>query len=174
MGIDDIVKRCKNGDRAAWKQLYDVFAPKMFAICRRYFPYDNTANDLLHDGFIKVFSKIDNFRGEGSFEGWMRRVFVTMALERLRHDKKMVFGDCEMAASEDSGDYDQLLERISQNELLKLMESMPLGYRTVLKLYCVEGYSHKEIAKMLEITPETSRSQLSRAKVELKNLLKRC
>lgn len=173
MEKEDIVDRCKKGDRAAWKELYDLFAPKMLTICMRYSPSKDVAHDLLHDGFIKIFAKINNFRGDGSLEGWMRRVFVTLALERIRSEKKILFNDQIVLSlsSNDSGDYLELIEQISQKELLKIMESLPIGYRTVLKLYCIDGYPHSEIADMLDITPETSRSQLSRAKIEFKKRL---
>lgn len=175
METDSIVQRCKKGDRAAWKELYDIFAPQMLVVCHRYSPSGDVARDLLHDGFIKIFSKIDSFRGNGSFEGWMRRVFVTLALERIRREKKILFDDQIITSlPTENDDYPELLERISQGELFKIIDSLPIGYHTVLKLYCVDGYSHSEIAKMLKITPETSRSQLSRAKVELKKRLKRC
>ena len=154
------------------QRLYDLYAPKMMGVCFRYVHDRETALDLLHDGFITTFSKIRDFRGEGSFEGWLRRIFVTTALMHLR--KKNVLDRAEPVEAADSfgdGEYD-ILEKLSSAQLLECVGRLPEGYRTILNLYAVEGYSHREIAGMLGIDEGTSRSQYARAKVRLRNILK--
>lgn len=143
----------------------------MLAVCCRYVKERSAAEDLLHDGFVTIFMKIAEFRGDGSFEGWCKRIFVNAALgylrrkgtveqtERLEHAKDMDVG---------GGD---ALDRISGNELLDIINSMPDGYRAILNLYAVEGYSHKEIGTMLGISENTSRSQYFRARGRLQELL---
>ncbi|MFI3321745.1 MAG: sigma-70 family RNA polymerase sigma factor [Rikenellaceae bacterium] len=168
---DNIIAECKKGDRAAWQRLYELCSDDMYRLSLRYSNSHEEAKDILHDGFIKIFSKIGDYRGEGSFEGWMRRIFVTLALDNLRKNKNMDFDAEKQLEKSDSGDYLSILESISEGELISIMANLPTGYQTVLKLYCVEGYSHSEIGKMLRISTETSRSQLMRAKNRLKQLL---
>lgn len=145
----------------------------MFGVCYRYVCDREIAQDLLHDGFITVFAKIGTFRGEGSFEGWMRRVFVTTALGYLR--KRDVF---RMYDREDVllqfGSHDaSAVETMEAEELVACIARLPQGYRTVLNLFAVEGYSHREIAEMLGISEGTSRSQYLRAKNHLYRMLER-
>ncbi len=174
MNLDDIVTNCKRADRAAQKQLYELFAGKMFAICLRYTRSKDDANDLLHDGFIKVFRSISGFNSLGSFEGWMRRVFVSIALESIRRKETVIFTNDYEVDNNTNASYSHVIESIDFDALQALIEKLPTGYKTVLKLYSIEGYSHREIAEMLNISPETSRSQLSRAKNTLKELLDNC
>lgn len=166
-----LIKRCKDGDAKALRHLYELYADKMLGVCYRYVNDRDTARDLLHDGFVTVFTKIGDFRGEGSFEGWVRRIFVTTALGYLRknanlNDPRQV--DDMYDLKEDGA---SVLEKMSAQDLLKLISQMPEGYRTVLNLYAIEGYSHREIAEILEISENTSRSQYARAKNYLSKLL---
>lgn len=159
-----LIQRCQKGDRSAFNTLYDIYSGKMLGVCFRYVNDRETARDLMHDGFITVFTKIGDYRGEGSFEGWMRRIFVTTALGYLRRNGNL----SAMRNTDDlygltDGDH-SAIEKMSADELLKTIGELPDGYRTVLNLYAVEGYSHKEIAEMLKINEGTSRSQYARAK----------
>ena len=134
------------------------------SVCLRYGSNRETAEDLLQEGFIKVFSAIGSFEGSGSFEGWMRRIFVNTALEYLRKNdilKESVEIDNTEVLQE--GDY-SAIERISADELMELIAELPPGFRTVFNMFVIEGYSHKEIGDALGITESTSRSQLTRAK----------
>lgn len=143
----------------------------MFGVCCRYVSDKAVAEDLLHDGFITVFTKINEFRGDGSFEGWCRRIFVNTALGHLRKRNPLNNSEIvEEVRSLDNGQVDAL-EKMSGNELLDIISTLPEGYRTILNLYAVEGYSHKEIGDMLGISENTSRSQYSRARGKLVEML---
>ena len=168
----DIIKACIKGNRKAQKQLYQMFSDKMYGLCLRYAKDKDEAKDILQDGFIKVFLNLKQFNNKGSFEGWIRRIIVNTALERFR-DKNYLFA-VNMENNYDAGDYeyDHILSEIAANDLLKLVQELSPQYRTVFNLYAVEGYSHKEICKMLNIKEGTSKSNLSRAREILKEKIK--
>ena len=167
-----LIDSCKRGDRASQKVLYDNLAPKMFSICIRYIGDRTAAQDVLQDGFVTLFSKLDSFKGEGSFEGWARRIFVTTALMELRKkDALKMSEELEVVRGVKAETVGQL-ENISYRELMSLVTSLPPGFRTVFNLYAIEGYSHKEISQMLEITETTSRTQLRRARLWLQDKIK--
>lgn len=152
--------------------VYERYSERMLGVCCRYVRDRDTARDLLHDGFVTVFTKIADFRGEGAFEGWLRRIFVTTALGWLRknanlHELKPLDESSGAGLAEEC----TALEKLSAQELLQLIGRMPDGYRTVLNLYAVEGYSHREIAELLNISENTSRSQYMRARNYLKKYL---
>ena len=166
-----LIKRCRQGDGKALKYLYERYSEKMLGVCCRYVNDRDTARDLLHDGFVTVFTKVGEFRSEGSFEGWMRRIFVNTALGYLRknanlHDPRQVDDMYDL-----SGDEVSALEKMSARDILAAIGELPDGYRAVLNLYAVEGYSHKEIAELLDISEGTSRSQYARAKASLRKSL---
>lgn len=167
-----IISQCKKGDRAAQKALFDRLSSRMFPVCLRYMGNREAAEDVLQEGFISLFSKLDSYSGEGSFEGWARKVFVNTALMTLRkNDVMRKSEDIETAwsvSSEDPG----ALHNISYKELMGLIAGLPPGFRTVFNMFLIEGYSHKEISEALGITEATSRSQLQRARVMLQNKIK--
>ena len=169
----ELIKRCCKNDPRAQQELYEKYAPKMYGVCLRYACNKEIAQDLMHDGFITVFSKISSFRGEGSFEGWLRRIFVNTALGHLR--KTDIIG--QAAEREAAGQFGSTeataVEQMTETELLRCIAELPDGYRAVLNLFAIEGYSHKEIAAMLNISEGTSRSQYLRAKVFLQRLLQK-
>ena len=169
----DLIKECISGDGKAQKRLYDQYSKIMFGICLRYSNSYDDAKDILQDAFIKVFTKIGQFNSSGSFEGWMKRIFVNTALEHYRTNKNhMNQSDVEFA--NDNPHYDYTIEKISQKEILAILNKMSPGYRNVLNLFIIEGYSHAEIAEMMGISEGTSKSQLSRARVILQQeILKR-
>lgn len=171
----NILERCKNGDRIAQQQLYETFKGKMFAVCLRYANSRSDAEDALQEGFVKVFRDLHQFRGEGSFEGWMRRVIVNVALQNLRKQKGgLQFTELENVAYKISDADDSVFDESEKGAaLIKLMQKMPTGFRTVLNLYVLEEYSHQQIADELGISVGTSKSQLNRAKAFLKNLLEK-
>lgn len=169
----NIITLCKKGDRSAQKALYDSLSPKMFSICMRYMGDRESAEDVLQEGFISLFSKLGSYSGEGSFEGWARKVFVNTALMTLRkNDILKQSADIENAFGVTSGAA-SAIQNISYKELLKAISELPTGYRTVFNMFAIEGYSHKEISDALGITEATSRSQLQRARVMLQNKIKR-
>lgn len=167
----ELIIGCVSGQRECQKELYTQYSAKMMAICYRYTGDKDIASDLLHDGFITLFSHIKDYSGNGSFEGWMRRIFVTTALGYLRQQKKFVdAGEEEMAWISDD-DAQSALDVIADKELSEKLASLPDGYRTVLNMYAIEGFTHKEIGNKLGIGESSSRSQFLRAKKMLKKLL---
>jgi RNA polymerase sigma-70 factor (ECF subfamily) len=166
--IDILIEKCRNGERKAQEMLYKQFASKMMGVCLRYAADRMEAEDILQNGFIKVFQKIGDFRGEGSFEGWVRRIMVHCSLEYYRkHHKVLQVVDMDDAAEEHAIS-PSALASLGAKELMVLVQSLSPGYRVVFNLYAIEGYSHKEIAAMVGITEGASKSQLSRARAILK------
>lgn len=160
----------RQANRKAQQDLYNGYAPKMFAICMRYAASQSEAEDLLQEGFIKVFQYLHQYRGEGNFEGWMRRIFVNTAIEGIRkRNFWQKLGDSE--SNLESGSDLNGFENLSLLDLMKLIQGLSDGYRTVFNLYVIEGYSHKEIGELLNISEGTSKSQLSRAKAILQKTL---
>ncbi len=161
-----LIERCKNNDREAQYKLYGLLSSKMFAVCLRYSKSRETAEDLLQEGFVKVFTNIDKFRGEGSFEGWVRRIIVNTAVEQYRKSSKIypILSTDEYLIDVPETDVSDELE---MEDLMKCINKLPHGFKTVFNLYVVEGFSHKEIAEMLGITEGTSKSQLARARYQL-------
>jgi RNA polymerase sigma-70 factor (ECF subfamily) len=165
-----LIKNCLNGDRKHQKALYDLYSPKLFAICLRYTKNQMDAEDVLQEGFVKVFNNLHKFKGEGCFEGWMRRIFVNTSIEYLR-TKKAPAIDCEFVENCLSDKQPSPLENLYNKDLLKSAETLSPGYQTVFNLYAIEGYSHQEIANTLGITESTSKSQYSRAKASLRAIV---
>ncbi len=168
----DLIRGCIDGDRRMQEELYRRFSPKMYAVCLRYASNADEAQDILQDGFIKVFKKLESFRGEGSFEGWIRRIFVNTAIEHFRR-KKYMQPVTEREENTIEGKYISVLDELAEKDILQLVTQLSPGYRTVFNMYVVEGYSHKEIGDMLGISEGTSKSQLSRAKAILQDLVKK-
>lgn len=167
-------KRLLRGLRAqkpeAQRQLFEQYSGKMMTVCLRYTKTREEAEDILQEGFLRVFRKIDLYEGTGSFEGWMRRVFTNIAIRHFQKSEKMY-----LVVSIDDMDVEPSQDLLSQHfeteDLLKMIQQLPDGYRMVFNLYAIEGYSHEEIAKELEISVGTSKSQLSRARQALQKML---
>jgi len=160
-----LIDACVQGKAWAQKKIYEQYSSVMMGICVRYVTDKETARDLLQDGFIKVFTKIGMYNSTGSFEGWMRRVFVTTALEYLRQNNALKQSSSIDEYQHTIQDADAtILEKISANDLLDCISKLPHGYRTVFNLYVIEGYSHLEIGELLNISENTSRSQFMRAR----------
>ncbi|MGP1610600.1 MAG: RNA polymerase sigma factor [Candidatus Cryptobacteroides sp.] len=168
-----IIDKCRKGDRSAQKKLYDYLAPKMFAVCLRYMGDRMPAEDILQDGFITLFSKLDIYSGEGSFEGWARKIFVNTALMSLRKTDALKLSDDLEEAGNLSSDISTQIQNIGYKEIMKIVMNLPDGYRTVFNMFVVEGFSHKEIAQALNISEVTSRSQLQRARMILQEKIKK-
>jgi RNA polymerase sigma factor (sigma-70 family) len=160
----DLIKACIEGDRRMQEELYKRFAPKMYAVCLRYTNNADDAQDLLQEGFIKIYKNLHRFRAEGSFEGWVRRVFVNTSIEHFRKKstKLSLVSEKEENALEDTDI--TALESLAEKDIINIIQQLSPGYRTVFNLYVVEGYSHKEIGELLGISEGTSKSQLARAK----------
>jgi RNA polymerase sigma-70 factor (ECF subfamily) len=166
----DLIEGCIKGDRKMQHELYNRFASKMYGVCLRYAGKAEEAEDILQEGFIKVFNKIGSFRSEGSFEGWVRRIFVNTAIE---HFRKKIYLQPITDYEEDTveGKYLSVLDSLAEKDIIELVQQLSPGYRTVFNMYVVEGYTHKQIAEALNISEGTSKSQLSRAKLILQDLV---
>ena len=171
MTEEQLVKECVSGKHSAQKKFYDLFAKKMMGVCLRYTNNYEEAQDVLQEGFIKIFNKLPLFESKGSLEGWIRRIMVNTALDAYRkakkHQKNVDVGSVEFML--DSTDF--IIESINADDLLEIIRSIPEGYRVVFNLFAIEGYSHKEIADQLGVTESTSKSQYSRAKKMLRKIL---
>jgi RNA polymerase sigma factor (sigma-70 family) len=169
---DQLIALCKKQDRLGQKLLYEKFAPMMFGVCKRYVKSREDAEDLLVDGFYKVFANMESFQGLGSFEGWIRRIIVNECLMFLRK-RQLLKSDIEIGNLVEISNYQTVEQDLAANDILRLLEHLPTGYRTVFNLYVIEGYKHKEIAELLGISINTSKSQLILAKERMQALLQK-
>ena len=163
---------CKEGDAKAQKRLFDALAPKMMAVCLRYMGNREDAEDILQEGFVTLFTKLDSYQGAGSFEGWARKIFVNTALMHLRRTDALGLSDDISEARGLFSEEATPLQKIGYRELMQLIAQLPADARTVFNMYVVEGYSHKDIAQELGCTEATSRSKLQRARLRLQELIK--
>jgi RNA polymerase sigma-70 factor (ECF subfamily) len=171
MTDEQMVAGCLQGNPIAQKALYQAYARKMMSICMRYAPDREQAQDILQDGFVKVFQKMDHYRGDGPLGGWIARTMVNTALDQIRRNKP--FGhNLDLTEAEHLHSTDeQVVSSLSTDELLALIQALPTGYRTVFNLFAIEGYPHKDIAEMLGISENTSKSQFMKARAYLRKLL---
>jgi RNA polymerase sigma factor (sigma-70 family) len=167
---EDLVKGCLKGDRTAQKYLYEMYSPKMYGVCYRYVKDTMLAQDILVTAFMKVFDKISQFKNEGSFEGWIRRIVVNESLSHLRKQRSMYL-ETDLEQAEREPDYENLSDHLEAEDLLNMIAELPAGYRIVFNMYAIDGYSHKEIADHLNISEQTSKSQLCRARMYLQRML---
>jgi RNA polymerase sigma-70 factor (ECF subfamily) len=164
---EQLIKGCIKKDIRAQKQLYEKYAPLMMSVCMRYVKDREIAQNLLQDGFIKLFDKLHTYSGSGSFVGWMRKIFANTALEYLRHNDVLKYSiDVDTAVNIESGG-ESPIDKMSADELMNCIAELPLGFRTVFNMFAIEGYSHAEIAEQLGIQEGTSRSQYARARILL-------
>lgn len=166
--IKKIIKGCLAGDRRDQELLYRRHSAKLYAVCLQYSGNDEEARDTLQEGFIKIFENLDHYKHEGSFEGWMRRIMVNTALEKFRNRHNLYrVDDIDTITEPDAESDNQDYAGLEAADLLAIIKELPEKYRMVFNLYAIEGYSHKEISKMLNISEGTSKSDLSRARVIL-------
>ena len=155
--LERLVPACRDGDRKAQKRLFDALSPKMMAVCLRYMGNREDAEDVLQEGFVTVFTKLDSYTGLGSFEGWARKIFVNTALMHLRKTDALGMSDDIEEARTLFTEEASPIQNIGYKELMKMIAALPPDARTVFNLYVVEGYSHKDIADQLGCTEATSR-----------------
>lgn len=167
---DELIRGCQKKKPAAQRALYERVAPKMLGVCYRYINDRDEAEHVMIGGMIRVFEKMDQYSGDGSFEGWIRRIMVNESLMYLRRNRSM-----SLEVDIENADYKPNLEKLDTHleteDLIKLIHDLPIGYRTVFNMYAIEGYNHQEIASMLGISENTSKSQLCRARRFLQNKL---
>lgn len=163
MSDDELIKGCIRENRHCQRALYERFAGKMMTVCVRYTRHRLEAEDILQEGFIKVFNNISKFRGKGSFEGWIRRIMINTALSNYNKSsfKKELIG---LEDYQSGVEQPKAIQKLTADEIMAVINTLPDGYKIVFNLYVIEEYSHKEIAEMLDITPSTSRSQLVKAR----------
>jgi len=166
----ELIDGCKKRDRHAQRFLYEHYSGRMLALCCRYVKDRMDAEDVMVVAFTKVFDRISQFKGEGSFEGWVRRIMVNESLTYLRKNKGMYL-ETDIEAAEREPDYDRLDSELEAEDLRKLIADLPTGYRIVFNLYAIDGFSHQEIATQLGVSENTSKSQLSRARALLQKRL---
>jgi RNA polymerase sigma-70 factor (ECF subfamily) len=167
---EQLILGCKNQERSAQYALYQLYAGKMFSVCKRYLGNGPDAEDALMEGFMKVYSKMDSFQNQGSLEGWIRRIMANEALMKIRKNNshKTIPTNDELVISIP----ENALMNLEVEDIEQLITELPIGYRTIFNLYAIEGYSHKEIATYLDISEGTSKSQLSRARAILQTKFK--
>jgi RNA polymerase sigma factor (sigma-70 family) len=181
----ELIRKCREKDVKAMELIYIEYAPALLGICLRYMKERNTAEDVMQDAFVTIFTKIKQYKGKGSFEGWIKKITVNTALMQLRQNKKEFITDHfvedikvelphherEMEFNPDKPEMLIANTEFSQTEIIDAISLLPLGFRTVLNLYVIEGFKHKEISELLEISIGTSKSQLLRARKKLEDIL---
>ena len=166
-----ILEGCLRNDSVAQRELYNTYSPKMLAVCFRYAHSREDAEDMLQEAFIKVFTQLRTFENRGSFEGWIRRIVVHTCINTLKKNKKFNESVDLIHAASISIREETVPAVVQVKQIVDCIRSLPIGYRTVLNLFAIEGYSHREIAQLLDIEESTSRSQFTRAKGMLEELL---
>lgn len=169
---EEIVKGCISGKRKSQEQLFNLFSDDMFGVCRYYSKDLTEAEDTLHEGFMKVFQKIDQFKSTGSLAGWIRRIMINTALEKFRKQNKLYALGDEIDNEVDINP-DNVISDLAAEDLINLVSELSPQYRVVFNLYAIEGYSHKEIGEMLGISEGTSKSNLARARYILQEKVKK-
>lgn len=167
MSLEQLIEQCKAQDRKAQEKLYKLFSTKLYSICLKYSRNATEAEDNLHDSFMTIFEKINSYSYKGSFEGWIKRITVNTVLQKYR--KEGTFDSLPYNLEEDINISEEGQDQYSLDYLLGIIQSLPDRYRLTFNLYVLDGYSHKEIAAMLDITEGTSKSNLARAKMALRN-----
>lgn len=168
---EELVQRCLQNDKQAYEVFYKRFSPKMYGVCMRFAKNQMEADDILQEGFIKVYLNLKSFRNEGSLEGWIRRTIVNTAINQYKKNTKYQNDTDIENANVVQYQYASAIDNISVEELLALVQELPVGYRMVFNLNVIEGYTHREIAELLGISENTSKSQLSRARQTLQRKL---
>jgi RNA polymerase sigma factor (sigma-70 family) len=171
MTEEAILLGCSKNEAPAQKELYNRYSPKMLAVCYRFAHNREDAEDMLQEGFIKVFSQMHTFQSKGAFEGWIRRIIVHTCINNLKKNKRFSESLDIVYASGVQVREESVPSIVQAKQIVECIRMLPIGYRTVLNLYAIEGYSHKEIAGMLDIEESTSRSQYTRAKQMLEDIL---
>lgn len=164
---ESLIRACIAQNGAAQKKMYDLYASKMMGVCYRYAQSKEEAEDMLQEGFIRIFQKIDTFKFQGSFEGWLRRIIVNTAINIIRKYQNLRY-ECDIEEADFEPEHAaDVIDTMYSKDVIEMVRKLPMGYRTVLNLYAIEGYSHKEVGDMLGINESSSRSQFTRAKVLL-------
>lgn len=168
--LQKLIKQCKRNDRSAQEQLYRIYAAKLFGVCLKYSDSRQQAEDNLQDGFVTIFQKISQYKNQGSFEGWMKRILINTALQKHRKQKLYTITNEDLLHEEE---IEVETEELSVDFLLECVQSLPERYRQVFNMYVMDGYSHREISEFLQISEGTSKSNLARARMALKDKIEK-
>ncbi len=168
---NELVQLCLNGNAAAQKRLYDLFAANMNGVCYRYARNGEDARDILQEGFIKVFTRLKSFKGDGPLEAWIRRIMVNTALDFIKARNKHLFEDEGKIDVKNHATNPEVMNKLQSEDLVNCISKLPDGFKAVFNLYAIEGYSHKEVSEQLNITESTSRSQYNRARTKLEQII---
>lgn len=171
--LEILIRQCQENRRSAQEEIYKKYSSVLFSVCLRYTNSYEDAQDVFQDGFIMIFNKINQFRFEGSFEGWLKRIMVNTCIERHRGKNHLYIINEEIIADENSDEMELESEEYNYADLLEFVRALPDRYQQVFNLYAIEGYSHQQIADLLKISVGTSKSNLSRAREKLKDLIKK-
>ncbi|HBH23831.1 MAG TPA: RNA polymerase subunit sigma-24 [Cytophagales bacterium] len=169
--IEIIVEKCNEGDRKAQKAFYEHFAPQLYVVCLRYARTTLEADDMLQDSFVKIFTKLSDFRGESNISYWLKRIVVNTAINYYRN-KLYMYPMVDVEEYQDVLKHEHVISKIQLDELLEMLHELPEGCRVIFNLYAIEGYKHQEIAEMLKISEGTSKSQFARARQLLQEMLR--
>jgi RNA polymerase sigma factor (sigma-70 family) len=170
--INSLIKKCQRKSPKAFDKLYETYSGMMFSICLRYTKNRTEAEDLLQDCFIRVFNKISDFKFCGSFEGWLRKLTITTALNHISARRMLLIEDIgEYKTINENPAFENVIEKMSADEILDKIQLLPQGYRIVFNLFAIEGYKHREIAELLNISENTSKTQYSKARKALIQLI---
>ncbi len=172
MDLQKIIEGCIKGKSKAQEELFNLYADELFAACLYYSPNRAEAEDTLHEGFLKVFQNISGFKGSGSIKGWIRKILINTALEKYRKKTPMYVLDNKDYTQVEDMSYEDAISNISADDLIKLIHELSPQYQLVFNLYALEGFSHKEIGKKLNISEGTSKSNLARARLILQKKVK--
>lgn len=180
--IYEIIEGCKNNNRNSQRLLFELYSKKMMGVCLRYCPNNETARDLVHDGFIKVFTKFSSFKGDSSVETWMTRIFINTCLSHIKKSSnRQIFTDinenihsvAEQTIEDENTNIDSIIKKIPVSKIFDYINTLPEKYKIVLNMYSVDGFSHQQIADTLGIQLGSSKSRLSRARIMLIDLIKK-
>ncbi len=171
--LEKIIKGCIAGKTEYQEKLFRLISDKMFGVCLYYSKDYSEAEDILHDGFLKIFKNISKYKNKGSFEGWTRRIIINTALEKHKKENYLYPINDDYEYIDEINNKEEIINNITAKDLIKLIQSLSPKYRMVFNLYAIEGYSHKEISKMLNISESTSKSNLSRARAILQKKVKK-
>lgn len=171
MTLEEIIDGCQRGDERARRELYERYGTVFYSVVRRYIRDIPTAEDLFHDGFVTLFTHIPDYRGEGSFEGWCRRIFVNTVLSHFRRRNPLQAAEEVDNIGSKRAEEPTAIEELSAGEIKRCVDRLPTGYRTIFNLHAVDGYSYSEIAEMLAVTEATARSQFLRARTKLMEMI---
>lgn len=170
--LNSVVRKCVEGDRKSQQMLYKHFYSKMMSVCYRYVRNSEDAKDLLHDGFVKIFRNLKQYKFDGSLEGWVRRIMVNTAIDHIRKNKNVFLSDDEVNLENSKVESEDIIySQFGHTEIIKSIQELSPAYQAVFNLYVIEGYSHKEIAEQLNISVGTSKSNLAKAKKNLRTAL---